>query len=282
MATMTQRSSHDSLLSSADTVLQGARVDEGTANNFFVVCHTFEEGTEETWWAAGSAEVHVGFEATTRTAYTFVVCSLSVRTRPRQADTESIVKTGHDTGVFAHAFMPSDVSGPVPGPILGLWECRDHAMGAAQFQTFIDGPTSPTAGLTTKVFPIQPAGVLPASAWPMMPSAPAASTGSFFWVKHAFVSEAKAAEFWAAMPGLDMEAVAAANKAKGFHNHFFMPTSDPVSIFCVWESEAPTSVADFQTFIDGEVFSSTFINKVYPVMEGGNVPSAAFPQTTES
>ena len=76
-----------------------------------------------------------------------------------------------------------------------------------------------------------------------------------------------------------MEAFAAANKEKGFVNHLFMPTTDPSTVFCVWESKAPMTVPEFTAFIDGPEGPSpgTFTNAAYAVMEGGTVPSAAFP-----
>merc|ERR1711924_328250 len=143
-------------------------------------------------------------------------------------------------------------------------------MGSADFKTFIDGPTSPANGLINKVFPINPAGNLPESAFPTMPAAPVASSGDFFFIKHTFTSKDAAAEFWASMPEVDMEAFTAANKAKGFHNHYFMPTTDPSTVFCIWESKAPVIVDEFQAFAD-ELFPGTFVNEIYPVMAGGAV-----------
>ena len=83
------------------------------------------------------------------------------------------------------------------------------------------------------------------------------------------------------MATIDMDAFAADNKKKGFCNHLFMPTTDPSTVFCVWESKAPMEVAAFQEFIDGPdgPAPGIFTNVAYPVMAGGSVPSAAFPKS---
>merc|ERR1719473_2283021 len=143
-----------------------------------------------------------------------------------------MAKEQHEAGVFNHYFMPSAPE----GPMVCVWECKDTEMGSKDFKAFIDGPTSPAQGLVNKVYPINPAAVGLTSAWPAMPKAPVASTGSFFYVQHTF-NKGKAAEFWDGMADVDLEAFAAANAAKGFSNHLFMPTTDPSTVFCVWESK---------------------------------------------
>ena len=90
------------------------------------------------------------------------------------------------------------------------------------------------------------------------------------------MNKGKGDEFWAQMGEVDMPAFAAANKAKGFHNHVFLPTTDPNVIFCIWESKEPMEAADFSRFVDAEVFPGLIQNTVYPVMEGASLPSAAF------
>ena len=217
------------------------------AMNFYTVYHEFKEGKADEFWS-GVADIDMG----------------------------AFAKSQHESGVFNHYFMPSDYN----GPIMCVWECKNKAMGSDDFQDFIDGPESPAAGLINKVYPINEMGFAPASAWPTMPAAPVKSTGSFFWVKHVF-RESATEGFWANMASIDMDALAAANKEKGFTNHLFMPTTDPTTVFCVWESKVPMTAGEFTMFIDGEEGPApgVFTNFVYPVMEGGSVPSAAFPMT---
>jgi hypothetical protein len=213
--------------------------------NFYAVSHTFAKNANvEEWWG-----------------------------QVAEADFAAMAKEQHAGGIFNHYFLPSAVE----GPILCVWECKDTEMGSKDFADFIDGPTSPAGeALVNKVYPINPAASGLASAWPTMPKEAVASTGSFFYVQHAF-NKGKASEFWDGMAEVDLDAFAAANKAKGFSNHLFMPTTDPSTVFCVWESKEPMAAADFQTFIDAEVFPGVFKNTVYEVMPGAQTPSAAFP-----
>ena len=55
-----------------------------------------------------------------------------------------------------------------------------------------------------------------------------------------------------------------------------MPQDD---IFCIWEASQPLSAEEFQSFIDGPdgPAPGVFINRVFPVIEGGITPSTAFP-----
>ena len=211
-------------------------------SNFYAVFHTFKRGKKDAFWE-----------------------SLA------DADFAAMAKAQHESGIFNHYFMPADVDGPV----LCLWECKDTEMGSVAFKEFIDGPDSPAADLNNKVYPINEAAATPGSAWPTMPKTPVPTTGSFFWVQHA-MNKGKNDEFWETVASVDMAAFAAANKAKGFHNHNFLPTTDPSCIFCVWETKEPMEAAEFQTFIDSEVFPGLMTNRVYPTMEGASLPSAAF------
>jgi hypothetical protein len=189
-------------------------------------------------------------------------------------DMAEMAKGQHESGIFNHYFMP----GAVDGPMMCLWECKDKEMGSDAFKAFIDGPESPAGGLLNKVYPISDMGMTPASAWPTMPAPGAKSAGSFFWVKHTF-NEGTAEGFWENMATIDMDEFAAANKKKGFCNHLFMPTTDPSTVFCVWESKAPMTAEEFAVFMDGPdgPAPGVFTNAVYPVMEGGTTPPAAFP-----
>jgi len=143
-------------------------------------------------------------------------------------------------------------------------------------------PTSPASPdfLTNVAYKVMPGAFTPARAWPSMPKAPTKSSGSFFWVEHKF-NKGMCQPFWDAMADFDGDATMEKNHALGFHNHFFMPTGQKESdaVFCVWESKAPCTVDDFQTFIDGAdgPAPGVFTNIVYPVMDGAAVPSAAFP-----
>ena len=214
--------------------------------NYYAVFHNFKPGKADEFWGAMG-----------------------------DVDFAAMAEAQHEAGIFNHYFMPSDVE----GPIMCLWECKDKEMGSDDFQAFIDGPESPAADLVNKVYPINDMGVTPSSAWPTMPAAPTKSSGSFFWVKHTF-NQGEAPAFWESMATIDMEAFAAANKEKGFVNHLFMPTTDPSTVFCVWESKAPMTVPEFTAFIDGPEGPSpgTFTNAAYAVMEGGTVPSALWSQ----
>jgi len=214
--------------------------------NFYAVYHTFPKDTSiEDWWA-GVAD----------------------------ADFAAMAKEQHESGIFNHAFLPADTT----GPILCIWETKDTEMGSAAFKQFIDGPTSPAQDLVNTVYPIHPSANGLSSAWPTAPAAPAASSGSFFWVQHTF-NQGMSGPFWEGIADVDLDEFAVTNQAKGFHNHFFMPTTDPNTVFCVWESKTPMTKATFQKFIDEEIFPGTFTNIVHPVMEGAAVPSACFPVT---
>ena len=89
------------------------------------------------------------------------------------------------------AFLPADTT----GPILCIWETKDTEMGSAAFKQFIDGPTSPAQDLVNTVYPIHPSANGLSSAWPTAPAAPAASSGSFFWVQHTF-NQGMSGPFW--------------------------------------------------------------------------------------
>ena len=187
----------------------------------------------------------------------------------------AMAKAQHAEGVFNHFFLP----GAPDGPILCLWECQDLAMGKKAMQKFIDGPSSPASTLVNEVYPVYGSSfpATPASAWPQMPKAAAASSGSFFWVHHTF-NKGQSASFFEGLADMDAAAFTAAMKAKGFYNHCFLPTGmgDADPVFCIWESKKPMSAEDFQVFID-ERAPGIFTNAVYKVMDGGAVPSAAFP-----
>lgn len=221
---------------------------EPVSTCFYAVYHEFKKGKAEAWW-------------------------------DKIENMENPAKAQHSNGIYAHNFLPSGVE----GPILCIWECEDLDYTPKQFQAFIDGPDSPAGdALINKPYQIV-AGNKPASAWPKMPAVPKASTGSFFWIYHKFVNRKACTQFWEQMADMDMDAFEKANREKGFHNHFFLPTgfkpNDPV--FCVWESKEKVSIEDFQAFIDGPdgPAPGVFDNKIFEVMPGGTVPSSAFPKT---
>ena len=175
--------------------------------------------------------------------------------------------------------------------MLCVWECKDD-MEPKEFTAFINGPDSPAQGLINKAYKVMPGAGVPPSAWPAMPTPTAvvqgdqdaseAPTGHYFWISHAF-NKGKADEFFAAMATMDLEAFDAANVAKGFKNHAFMPSgpTDKDPVFCIWESKEAMTVAEFQAFIDGPdgPAPGTFVNSVYPVMAGATVPPTAWPKS---
>ena len=211
--------------------------------DFYGVYHTFKAGREEEWWAQMS-----------------------------EMDMDAFAKTNHADGIYAHNFLPAAIE----GPILCVWETKEKTT-PVEFQTFIDGFTGDA--LVNEVYKIEDGAFTPESAWPTMPAKPKPTTGAFFWVNHSF-KRGQADKFFASLADFDADAFAEANEAKGFCNHYFLPTGatkqDPV--FCVWESKEDMSIEEFQNFIDGPdgPGPDVFNNVVHKVMPGGNVPSAAF------
>jgi len=66
----------------------------------------------------------------------------------------------------------------------------------------------------------------------------------------------------------------------GKHNHTFEPCGMEGPAICIWETEKPMSVEDFQAFIDSEDgpgAGKVFNNQVNLVMDGATLPSAKFP-----
>lgn len=216
-------------------------------SNFYAVYHTVKPGTANEFWD-GIA----------------------------QADGTAMCKAQHKMDIFNHNFLPAAAN----GPILCVWECKDLSVDSQQFEAFIDAPEWHSGNLSNKIYPINPIGIVPPSAWPRMPSKPAASSGSFFWVHHTF-RKGKAHDFWADMAEMDMDAFEATCRAQGVVNHYFLPTTDPDTVFCVWESEKPMDATEFQAWMDGPngVSPGMFDNVVYPVVEGATLPSAKFPRS---
>jgi len=246
-----------SLLASADALLVARTsmprvrtpVMADDAPNFYTVTHTFNGAdAAEEWWKAVA-----------------------------ETDMAADAKKQHEEGIFAHNFLPA---GP-DGPIFCLWECKEDVKQDA-FQTFIDDFTGPAMNNEPKK--VIPGAITPTSAWPAMPSIASKkeSSGSFFWVYHQF-KEGAAQSFFTTMADVDPAEFEKANRAKGVHNHYFLPTgtTDEDPAICVWETKVPMTVAEFEEFINGEdfMYSNLFKNNVFPVWDVGVVPSAAFPKS---
>ena len=88
--------------------------------------------------------------------------------------------------------------------------------------------------------------------------------------------------FWATMGAMgasDMAAMDAKNTSLGFANHSFLPCGEQGPCICIWESKAPMTAEDFQTFIDGPDgpgAGAVFDNDVHLAMAGAVLPSAKF------
>jgi len=117
---------------------------------------------------------------------------------------------------------------------------------------------------------------------------PAPGTGSTFWVHHIFKSPESAKRFWAWLGGLkpeDWAQFAWKNASLGFHNHIFMPCGLEGPCYCVWESNWPIALTEFQAFMDGPDgpgAGEVFHNTVYRSMPGSALPVSKFPSAANT
>lgn len=208
-----------------------------------------------------------------------------------EAEFAAMAEKHHTLGYHNHSFMPT-----AGDKVLCVWEAKDEAVTPEAFQAFIDGPDGPAEGVfVNAAHKILPGAIAPASFFlpPAASSAvdtaaaAASSTGSFFWVVHSFKAGAAPA-FWQMITSMkpeDMAAMGDANHKNGVHNHSFLPCAmdGPNAAICVWESQAPMSVVDFQAFIDGPNGpggGATFDNDVYLAAAGAQTPAAYFTAPT--
>lgn len=201
---------------------------------------------------------------------------------------------------FANVFF---LPGGLDKTMYCVWESK-FDVSEEEFQSFIDGEDgapSPAAGLTNKVYKSNGAGMMPptaflstatpveaVTAWlsklfgKAKPAGPAQSTGSWFLVHHTF-RRGEAEPFWeriGAMAPEDWVAMTERFNELGFHNHFFNPTTDPSTVFCLWECKDDISERDFQKFIDGPdgPGPGVFRNDCLKVAPGAVLPEAKFAQ----
>jgi len=188
-------------------------------------------------------------------------------------------------GFFNQAFMQTGAT----GPYYCLWE---GAPGKTEeeMQEWIDtSPLSPTIMLAPMVNDVMPipnelmGGKTPvpshfaAPAERRLQETEGTALSSFYLIKHEFTSNETGVAWWAAATSLMGNATLwegwiATVDALGFHNIFFLPTSQDFPAYCLWEAKAGLTVENMTDFIDNSPLSPTMmtgtpalINTVMPL-----------------
>jgi hypothetical protein len=156
----------------------------------------------------------------------------------------------HAAGFCRVGYMPAHGA----SHIFCLWECKDNLPCKTfdEMRKALDPGPLGDAQVVHQIEADLPGASIPASAFstPRPPEPFASSTGSFFWVRHAFLPGG-AALFWAAMEA--EPARFASPYPDRVHTHCVLPTgtSDDDALFSVWETREPMHAEEFAGFING-------------------------------